>query len=138
MRFTVPQFIEREAKIIGPLTFKQFLYVGSAGLACFIVYFSFSLDIFIMSCFFLEGIACAFAFLNIDDIPLPKFLWNFFKYNLSPKVYLWKKGRVGGVGGADIQKKINIKEDQTEKISLSVGGKSSLKNIKTKIETKTQ
>ena len=137
MRFTVPQFIEREAKIIGPLTFKQFLYVGSAGLGCFIVYFSFSFDIFLISCFLLGGIASAFAFLKIDGIPFPKFLWNFFKYSLSPKVYLWKKG---GLGGVDIQKKINIdiKEGQTKKIGLSIGGKSSLKNIKTKIETKTR
>ena len=132
MRFTVPQFIEREAKIIGPLTFKQFLYVGSAGLACFIVYFSFSFDIFLMSCFFFGGIAVAFAFLNINGIPLSKFIWNFFKYSLSPKVYVWKKG---GLGGGETQKAINIKEEQTEKINLSVGGKSNLKNIKTKIET---
>ena len=135
MKFIVPQFIEREAKIIGPLTFKQFLYVGAAGLACFIIYFSFSFDIFLMSCFFLGGIAVAFAFLNIDGIPLSKFIWNFFKYSLSPKVYLWKKG---GLGGKDIEKKINIKEEETEEINLSVGGKSSLKNMKTKIETKTQ
>ena len=135
MRFTVPQFIEREAKIIGPLTFKQFLYVGAAGLVCFIVYFSFSFDVFLMSCFFFGGIASAFAFLHIDGIPLTKFLWNFFKYSLSPKAYLWKKG---GVEGIKIQEKIEIQGDEAEKISLSVGGKSSLKNIKTKIETKTQ
>jgi len=135
MRFVVPQFIEREAKIIGPLTFKQFLYVGSAGLACFIIYFSFSFDIFLISCLVLGSIASAFAFLNINDIPLSKFLWNFFKYSLSPKVYIWNKG---GSKRKDVQEEIDIKEDQTEKISLSVEGKSSLKNIKTKIETKTQ
>ena len=132
MRFTVPQFIEREAKIIGPLTFKQFIYVGSAGLVCFIVYFSFPFDIFLMSCFFFGGIAAAFAFLNINGIPLSKFLWNFFKYNLSPKVYIWKKGKLGG---AKAQETINIKESAEEKTNLSLGGKSSLKNIKTKIET---
>ena len=132
MRFTVPQFIEREAKIIGPLTFKQFIYVGSAGLACFIIYFSFSFDIFLMSCFFFGGIASAFAFLKISGVPLSKFIWNFFKYSLSPKVYVWKKGELGG---KNIQETINIKEDQAEEINLSVGGKSNLKNIKTKIET---
>ena len=134
MRFTVPQFIEREAKIIGPLTFKQFLYIGTAGLACFIVYFSFSFDIFLISCFLLGGIASAFAFLEIDGIPLSKVLWNFFKYSLSPKVYLWKKGELGGMG---IQEKINMEGDQTKEVDLSVGGKSSLKNIKTKLETRT-
>ena len=34
MQFQVPQFIEVEDKIFGPLTFKQFVYVaGGAGLA---------------------------------------------------------------------------------------------------------
>jgi len=132
MRFTVPQFIEREAKIIGPLTFKQFIYIGSAGLACFVIYFSFSFDIFLMSCFFFGGIASAFAFLEIGGIPLSKFIWNFFKYSLSPKVYVWKKGELGE---KNIQETINTKEYQTEEINLSVEGKSSLKNIKTKIET---
>jgi len=134
MRFTVPQFIEREAKIIGPLTFKQFIYVGSAGLACFIVYFNYSFDIFLMACFFLGGIALAFAFLEIDKIPLSKFIWNFFKYSLSPKVYLWNKG------GSEIiseQEEISTKDDNPERINLSVGGKSNLKNIKTKIEINT-
>jgi len=34
MQFQVPQFIEVEDKIFGPLTFKQFVYMaGGAGLA---------------------------------------------------------------------------------------------------------
>jgi len=37
MRYTVPQFIEHEAKIIGPLTFKQFTYLAMAGAGCFVV-----------------------------------------------------------------------------------------------------
>ena len=38
MRFQVPQFIEIEDKIFGPLTIKQFIYIaGGAGL-CFILF----------------------------------------------------------------------------------------------------
>ena len=34
MNFQVPQFIEVEDKVVGPLTFKQFIYLaGGAGLA---------------------------------------------------------------------------------------------------------
>jgi len=28
MEFTVPQFVEREPKLIGPFTFKQFIYIN--------------------------------------------------------------------------------------------------------------
>lgn len=131
MRFTVPQFIEREAKLIGPLTFRQFLYIGSAGLICFIVYFSFSFNAFIITCIVLGSISSAFAFLKIDDTELSTYLWNFFKYSLSPKVYLWKKK-----GEENLQQEIEIKGDDDN--DLSLGGKSNLKNIKTKIETKTK
>ena len=38
MQFQVPQFIEVEDKIFGPLTFKQFVYVlGGAG-ACYLLW----------------------------------------------------------------------------------------------------
>ncbi len=31
MEFQVPQFTEHEAKILGPLTFRQIIYVGTGG-----------------------------------------------------------------------------------------------------------
>jgi len=128
MRFTLPQFIEREAKIIGPLTFKQFLYFGFAGFICFIVYFSFSLDIFILSVLFFGGIASAFSFLNINGTPITAYLWNFFRYSLSPKTYLWQKK---GSPGIEIQQGIGTEEEG----SLKVNGNSKLNSIKTSIET---
>ncbi len=132
MRFTVPQFIERESKLIGPLTFQQFLYVGSAGLICFIIYFSFPFDIFIISVAVLGTISSAFAFLKIDGFPLSKFLWNFFKYNISPKNYIWHRK---GSKGLNLQGETQMHDKED---ALVVGGKSNLKNIKTKIETKTK
>ena len=126
MRFIVPQFIERESKLIGPLTFRQFLYVGSAGFICFIIYFSFPFNVFLLSCFVFGGIALAFAFLEINGAPFATFLWNFFKYSLSPKTYFW------GKKGQD-PNKISLEED-TEETNLSLEGKSNLKNKRTKVE----
>lgn len=91
MRFTIPQFIEHEAKIIGPLTFKQFIFVGIAALICFILYFSVSFDLFLLGCIVLGGISIAFAFLKIEGIPLPQVVSNFLKFSFSPKKYLWEK-----------------------------------------------
>ena len=39
MQFQVPQFIETEDKIVGPLTLRQFLYIGAAGLLSFLLFF---------------------------------------------------------------------------------------------------
>ena len=39
MRFEVPQFVDIEDKIFGPLTFKQFIYIaGGAGVSVVAVY----------------------------------------------------------------------------------------------------
>ena len=37
MRFQVPQFIEIEDKIIGPLTIKQFIYIAGGAGMCFVI-----------------------------------------------------------------------------------------------------
>jgi hypothetical protein len=52
MRFSIPQFIEHTPKIIGPLTFKQFSFIGGAGAICFVLYFLLPQIIFII--FFLN------------------------------------------------------------------------------------
>ena len=94
MQYQVPQFIEIEDKIFGPLTFKQFIYIlGGLG-GGFMVYkvvptpFSYILIIPII------GFGVALAFYKINERPLISTLEAGFKYLLSPKLYLWKKKEV--------------------------------------------
>src|SRR4030042_7019655 len=91
MRFTVPQFIEHEAKIVGPLTFKQFIYFGIAGSICFILYFSVPFSVFFLSCIVLGMTALVLAFLKIGGRGVPTILSNFLRFSLTPKMYIWKK-----------------------------------------------
>ena len=61
MRFQVPQFIEVEDKIFGPLTIKQFIYLlGGAGLS-FIIY-SFIGNLYISAVFIIPVVAFALAY----------------------------------------------------------------------------
>lgn len=131
MKFTVPQFIEYEPKIVGPLTFKQFTYLGIAAVACFFFYFTVSFTLFLLSCLVLGGIASAFAFLKIGGRPFITFIGNFLKYILSPRMYLWKKKEAQ----ARISTTKAIPEDE---LPLKIAEGSQLKNIKTNIETKTK
>jgi len=94
MRFTVPQFIEHEAKIIGPLTFKQLIFVGVAGAAVFLLYFSlaktnFPLFLLLGALIMLLGILLAFV--RINGRTLPVILANLFRFLISPKKYIWHK-----------------------------------------------
>lgn len=90
MQFQVPQFIDIEDKIIGPLTLKQFLYVGAAGMFSFITYFFFNTFLWIIVTVLLGGAAIAIAFIKYNGRPMIIMLGAIFKYIWNPKLYLWR------------------------------------------------
>jgi len=135
MRFTVPQFIEMEAKIVGPLTFRQFIFIGIAGAICFVLYFTFPFSLFLLATIVLGSGAVAFAFLKIGGRGLPTILGNFLKFSLAPKIYLWGKKEVP----TEVFKKEMAKaEEKKEELPLKIAEKSQLKKLRTQIETKTK
>jgi len=135
MKFTVPQFIEHEAKIVGPLTFKQFVFVGVAGAVCFVLYFAFPFSLFLLASIFLGGGAVALAFLKIGGRGLPTVLGNSLKFLISPKMYIWRKKEAP----VKIFKKEEIKKEVAEEgLPLKIAEKSQLKKLRTQIETKTK
>ena len=135
MRFTVPQFIEHEAKIVGPLTFKQFIFIGMAGAVGFILYFTAPFYIFLIACLILGGGAVALAFLKIGGRDLPTVLGNSLKFLISPKMYIWRKKETPVRGF----KKEEIKKEVPEEgLPLKIAEKSQLKKLRTQIETKTK
>lgn len=93
MRFQVPQFIEVEDKIFGPLTFKQFIYLcGGAGLSFVIYTVTKSLLISIIPIAIIMGIASTFAFYKFYKvIPFVTVAESAFKYFFGNKLYIWKK-----------------------------------------------
>jgi len=101
MQFQVPQFIEIEDKIIGPLTFKQFLFLIGGGGAAFIFY---QLPIWSSVKFFLvilsAGIGVAFAFFRVNNKSLLATIEDAVMFYVGQKLYLWKK----------VQKKIEPKK----------------------------
>jgi cellulose synthase/poly-beta-1,6-N-acetylglucosamine synthase-like glycosyltransferase len=91
MRFQVPQFIDIEDKIFGPLTIKQFIYIaGGAGLS-FILFRFLYLPIAIILIVAVICFSLAMAFYKINNKPLIYILQSAFGYFLSNKLYLWKK-----------------------------------------------
>jgi hypothetical protein len=91
MRFQVPQFIEVEDKIFGPLTFKQFIYIAG-GVGFSVVIFIF-LPTFLAIIIALPVIllAAALAFYKVNDKPFINVVEAFVKYTLTNKLYIWKK-----------------------------------------------
>ncbi|MDO8663339.1 MAG: PrgI family protein [Candidatus Wildermuthbacteria bacterium] len=136
MRFTVPQFIEYETKVVGPLTFRQFIFVGIASGAIFVLYFyvgKTNFFLFMLLAILLMGIALILAFLKIGGRGLPILLENSLKFIVSPRIYIWKKGEQK----VEVFKKIELKKETGAGASpLRVGGESRLKKLGIQIETK--
>lgn len=89
MQYQVPQFIELEDRIIGPLTLKQFLYLAFAGALLFVFWFLFVFYIWIIVALPITALAAAFAFLKINDRPFVYFFLAFMKYFTKPKLYIF-------------------------------------------------
>lgn len=137
MEFTIPQFIEKEPRIVGPFTFKQFIFIGFAGAIAFVLYFTTPFVIFLILSAVIIGAGFSLAFLKINGIPLPLVLKNLLVFLLKPRIYLWKKGRTQErivykkEGG-----KIKIEKEEEKIRPVQLSRKSQLKSLFTRVETK--
>ena len=92
MRFEVPQFIEVEDKIFGPLTLKQFIYVAGGAGAVAILYIFLPFFIFLLLAPLVGAFAVGLAFIPVNKRPMSIFLESMVRYFGSSRLYLWKKG----------------------------------------------
>jgi len=88
-QYTVPQFIDVEAKIIGPITTRQFLIFLAAALIIFISYKIFDFGLFLTIGIFVFLLAGTFAFLKVNGRPFHYFVLNLVQTLKKPKVRVW-------------------------------------------------
>lgn len=134
MRFQVPQFINHEAKVIGPFTFRQFIYLGVPGAIAFFLYFLAPFFVFIISSVFLGSFGFMFAFVKIGGRSLPSILLNFSNFTISPKRYIWRKGKTPIQTPQAQYQKQSIEQESTKK-EIKLIQKSRIKDLATKVET---
>jgi hypothetical protein len=91
MRFQVPQFIEIEDKIFGPLTFKQFLYLAGGTGICAVLLTLLPKFIAILLCVPVAVFSLALAFYRVNQKPFIDLVEAFFKYAFTSKLYIWQK-----------------------------------------------
>lgn len=89
MRFQLPQFIETEIKIIGPFTIKQFLWVAAGTVFLFLDFSLFKGIMAIIIAVPIAGIAGAFAFARIDNMPLLNYFANMLFFSFGSKKYIY-------------------------------------------------
>ena len=91
MRYEVPQFIEIEDKIVGPLTWKQFVYVAGSIGGSVLAWFFLPLVLAVPISVVLIVLGLALAFFEYNKQPFIVLLEAFISYTLRSKLYIWQK-----------------------------------------------
>ncbi len=91
MEYQVPQFIEVESKIVGPLTLRQFIYIaGGAGLC--LVLFKFLPFLFAaLLSLPVIGLTGALSFYKVNNKPFISMIEAAAKFYTSSRLFLWRK-----------------------------------------------
>lgn len=96
MQYKVPQDVQREDTIIGPLTLKQMIILAIGGGIAYALYIQLSsiyfAQIWLPPVIIVSAITLAFAFLKIHDLPFYEYLMHFIEYNLLGRKRVWIQG----------------------------------------------
>lgn len=92
-QFSVPQFIDREMQLLGPLTVRQTVIFGVIAAILFALYFVINTYLLVPVGAVLIAFGLILAFLKINGRPLSAFLFSYLGYFINPKRYIWSKGK---------------------------------------------
>ena len=130
--FVVPQFIDVEAKIFGPITARQFVISLFGGFFIVLAYKFSDTGLFIIESLVIAGIVFLFGFFKVNGRPFYLFVINVIETLQRPSIRVWKvtttsqvkqlvqKGEIGSM--SELQKKKNEPptKSRLQQISLVV------------------
>ncbi len=90
-QFVVPQFIDVEDKIFGPVTTRQFLIMLVAGLIIFLAWRFGDIAMFILVLATVGGFSLILAFFKVNGQSFHYFMLNVFQTIKKPSLRMWKK-----------------------------------------------
>lgn len=108
MLTNVPQYIDVEDKVAGPLTVKQLIWMLILGAVLFVLWMLIpAKSIFIVIALPILALFVAMAFYKPFGQPLPGFIASGFMFLFAPKIYVWKRMPQNKL----VQKRASIKQD---------------------------
>ena len=134
MQYYIPQFIESESKVIGPLSIKQFFLIAGPITFIVILYFIFKnlLVVFLIGIVIIGG-GVMLALFKFQGQDLVAVLSHGIMYLLKPKQYIWTKRGQEKMNLKEVEKIIEKKE---EAVPVQRTTESRLKKISWEIQTK--
>lgn len=91
MMFSVPQFIDVEDKIVGPLTWKQLGWMIGLGVVIMVLFRYFDTALFIVLAIPTVLVFVAFAFYKPNGFPMTTFVFYFILFLFRPKIAIWRR-----------------------------------------------
>jgi len=95
MRFQVPQYVDIEDKIIGPLTLKQFAFYMIAAMVLGILYVMVDLGLLIIMALPIVGLAVLFAHGKFYGQSFGALVMSSFGFFTGTRLYIWRRADGG-------------------------------------------
>lgn len=91
MMTSVPQFIDVEDKVAGPLTWRQLGWMIAMGAILFLLYTIFSGIVFYLIAVPVAALFVALAFFRPNGMAFPQFLFYSVVFLFRPKISVWER-----------------------------------------------
>ena len=128
-KFLVPQYIDIEPKIIGPVTVRQFIEMMICAMIDFIMYKLFFFNTFVLLGLLNTAIWLIIAFFKINGMPFHYFMLNLIQTLKKPKLRVWQKIKI---------KALPVEEKKEEVVKVPTKefiGKSKLSDLSLLVDT---
>jgi hypothetical protein len=134
MQYKVPRHVDYKAKIVGPATFSQLLYIGAAGIVILFIYFLIGdSPFFVPVAVILGGGGVSLAFLQVAGQPLPEYIRKMILFSTSSREYIWEK-KIVPMEEA-FTRRVKVETVKEEEGFSKPKQRGSLRDIASKIET---
>ena len=117
MQFNIPQFIDKEDKIVGPFTAKQLGWMFGGGAILLVLWNLLDFSGFILAAIVVVAIVGAFAFYRPYNQTFLSFLLSLFSFTTKPKFYLWKRVPAKNIFGTKKSTTKNSAKKADEKVT---------------------
>ena len=108
-QFLVPQFIDVEPKILGPLTLRQFI-IAVVGIVFAVIAYKFAdLSLFVVEFIIIAVFVILFAFIKVNGQPFHYFLLNILQVLIGSNIRIWEKD----INVAHTVEMINVKKENS-------------------------
>lgn len=116
-KFIVPQFIDIENKIMGPVTVRQFIVVAIGGAVMFVAYKLADFSLFLIEAGLILILSIVIGFVKFNGLPFHIFIINLIGTYKKPMLRVWMK-ESPTVHKVSANKKKKGKKEEEERIFI--------------------